>query len=486
MRVLLVMPSMDNGYWRKLGKKVGPKSEPLSLAYMGAMLKRHGHEVKILDCEALDYSFNDVENYLNQNEFDAFGIAMLTIMYSQTIALSNIIKKIYPQARIIVGGPHPSAHGNAKEILEKENVIDYAVMGEAEKTFAELLDVIEEEKETYEELSKIEGIAFRNKNNVLITKPRETVKDLDEFPIPDRSLLDMKLYRPSVSYYRKLPAYIILTSRGCGYRCTFCSKVFDKEFRFHSPDRVIEEMKILIEDYGAKEIVFRDDTFTMRFDWTKEVCEKIIEEGLNNKIKWSCMTRVSLVTPELLKLMKEAGCWGIHFGVESGSQRLLDMIKKDVTIKQIKNAFKWCREAGIETRAFMMLGLPTETRDESLKTIQFAKELDADWAQFTITTPYPGTELYDQAMELGELHGPKDWDNYQTWSGFSDHELVWTPKGRKSDELKELQRRALFEFYFRPKVILRKITNISNIALLKKYILGAMALASGGNGRPIE
>jgi len=197
------------------------------------------------------------------------------------------------------------------------------------------------------------------------------------------------------------------------------------------------------------------------------------------------MTRVSLVNLELLKLMKEAGCWGIHFGVESGSQRLLDMIKKDVTIKQIKDAFKWCRETGIESRAFMMLGLPTETRDESLKTIQFAKELDPDWAQFTITTPYPGTELYDQVVESGELNS-KEWDNYQTWGGLSDHELVWVPKGRTSEELKTLQRKALFEFYFRPKVILRKITNISNFALFKKYILGAMALASGGSGRPME
>ncbi|MDP6642282.1 MAG: radical SAM protein [Candidatus Nanoarchaeia archaeon] len=485
MKVLLIMPSMDSGYWRRLGKKVGPKSEPLSLAYIGAMLKKHNHEVKILDCEALDYSFEEVEDYLKKNEFDVVGIAMITIMYSQTMTICKLVKKMYPKAKIIVGGPHPSAHGNAKEILETEFLIDYCVVGEAEKTFVELLNLIENKKEDHKELLKVNGISYRNNEEVMITRPRDTVKELDEFPIPDRSLLNMSLYRPTVSYYRKLPAYIILTSRGCGYRCTFCSKVFDKEFRYHSPERVVEEMKILVEEHGAKEIVFRDDTFTMKFDWTKEVCEKIIESNLNKKVKWSCMTRVSLVNPELLRLMKEAGCWGIHFGVESGSQRLLDMIKKDVTIKQIKDAFKWCREIGIESRAFMMIGLPTETRDESLKTINFAKELDPDWAQFTITTPYPGTELYDQVVESGELNS-KEWDNYQTWGGFSDHELVWVPKGRTSEELKTLQRKALFEFYFRPKIILRKITNISNFALFKKYILGAMALASGGSGRPIE
>ncbi len=480
MKVLFIMPSMDNGYWKKLGKKVGPKSEPLSLVYVASMLNSKDHNSKIIDCEAEGLSFEDIKKYLKQSQFDMIGIAMLTVMYSQTVELARIAKEINPKIKVAVGGSHPTS--NAKEIIDKEKDIDFAVVGEAELTFLELANSIEKNLN----LSEVKGIAFRNEaNETIITPEREIIKDLDELPMPDRSLIKMSLYRPSVSYYKKLPAYIILTSRGCPFRCTFCSKVFDKSYRHHSTDRVIAEMKDLVENFGAKEIVFRDDTFTMKQSWVKELCNKIIEQGINKKAKWSCMTRVNLVTLESLKLMKEAGCWGIHFGVESGSQRLLDFIKKDVTVEQICDAFKWTREAGIETRAFMMLGLPTETREESLETIKFAKELNPDWAQFTICTPYPGTEMFYQAIESGEMKST-EWDNFQTWGGFSDHNLVFVPKGRTSDELKELQKMALRSFYFRPKVIFRKMTKLDNLPILKKYVTGAFALIVGVTERKAE
>ncbi|MBI2671173.1 radical SAM protein [Candidatus Woesearchaeota archaeon] len=405
---------------------------------------------------------------------------MLTLMYTQALNVCKLAKKVNSKTYTVIGGPHPTIAASAT--LQHEKEIDFAVIGEAEITFLQLLEAMDGKRN----LSDVDGIAYKTKTGeVRLTKPREVIEDLDIMPIPDRSLLKMHLYRPSVSYYKRLPAYIILTTRGCPYRCTFCSKVFDKKYRQNSVARVIEEMEILIEQFGAKEIVFRDDTFTMRWPWINEFCNKVIEKGLYKKARWSCMTRVNLINLDMLKLMKKAGCWGIHFGVESGNQRLLDLIKKDTTVQQIRDAFKWCKEAGIETRAFMMLGLPTETKEESLQTIQFAKELDPDWAQFTITTPYPGTELYEQANQFGELKSI-DWDNYQTWAGFSDHNLVWVPKGRNSQELKELQRKALKEFYFRPKFIFKKLIHIDNFAIFKKYVLGAWAILTTGEGRAVS
>ncbi len=480
MKICLVMPTISNGYWKNLGKKVGPQSEPLSLVYIATYLNSKGHQASIIDALAEDLDEEVIEQRLKDENFDVIGVTMLTLMYSQALNVCKIAKKINPKTYTIIGGPHPTIAASAT--LQNEKEIDFAVVGEAEFAFAELLEALDGKRS----LSSVDGIAYKTqKGEVKLTKPREVIDDLDVLPIPDRSLLKMELYRPSVSYYKKLPAHIILTTRGCPYRCTFCSKVFDKKYRQNSVDYTVKEMKILIEKFGAKEIVFRDDTFTMRFPWIYEFCNKVIEEGLNKKVRWSCMTRVNLVTLDMLNLMKKAGCWGIHFGVESGNQRLLDLIKKDTTVQQIRDTFNWCKQAGIETRAFMMLGLPTETKEESLQTIKFAKELDPDWAQFTITTPYPGTELYNQANEYGDLKSI-EWDNYQTWSGFSEHDLVWVPKGRESGELKAMQRRALREFYFRPKFILKKLFQIDNAEIFRKYILGAWAILTTGEGRAME
>ena len=148
-----------------------------------------------------------------------------------------------------------------------------------------------------------------------------------------------------------------------------------------------------------------------------------------------------------------------------------------LTIEVIKTAFQLCRKNKIETRAYMMLGLPNSTTEDDLATINFAKELNPDWAQFTICTPYPGTQMYDTALASGEVIS-QDWDNYQTWSGYSEHELVWTPQGRTSEEIKNLQKKAMKSFYFRPKVILKKMTNIKDLSMLAKYVKGVLALNS--------
>jgi radical SAM superfamily enzyme YgiQ (UPF0313 family) len=173
--------------------------------------------------------------------------------------------------------------------------------------------------------------------------------------------------------------------------------------------------------------------------------------------------------------MSKAGCWSIHFGIESGSQRLLNLIKKDITLEQAKDAVKWARDAKIETKCFFMLGLPTETKEESLQTIAFTKELDPDWIQVTLTVPYPGTELFNIASSDGTLNS-MNWENYQTWAGWADKDLVFMPKGRDAQELKELQKRAMREFYMRPKVIFRMLKQLRSKSMLKMYFAGALAL----------
>jgi len=467
MKILLLTPPLltSDRYGKDLGK-VGPTTEPLGLAYLASSLLEADHEVKIVDCAAMKYTLEHIKKLILKEKFDVVGISILTPSYLISKKTIEAIKSIDRNIKIIVGGVHVTIR--PKETLEETQEIDVGIIGEGERTIVEVVNALEHNIS----LSKIKGIVYRNKK-IIITKPRELEKNIDNLPIPARSLLPMKKYKPAPTYYRHLPSYVMLTSRGCPFRCVYCSKIGGKNYRHHSVNRIIKEMKILIYKYKAKEIIFRDDTFTIERDFIIKLCKRIIQEKL--KIKWTCMTRVNLVDYALLKLMKKAGCWSIHYGIESGSQRLIDLIKKDITLEQAIKAVKYTRAAGIETKAFFMLGLPTETQKESIQTIKFAKKLDPDMIQVTITVPYPGTELYNLASKDGTLKS-LNWEDYQTWAGWTSKDLVYIPANRSQNELKYLQKLAMRKFYFRPKIMLRLLFNIRSMPMLKEYINGGLAL----------
>lgn len=473
MNILLISPCLSTSerYGSALGK-VGPTTEPLGLAYLAAYLreKRPGRDhIEIIDMAALNYGEKELTMKLREREWSLTGIMILTPMYLRAKETAAIIRRESRNSKIIFGGPHVTIFPN--KTLEETPDVDIGVIGEGEVTFHELVDSLENKKS----LKNIKGIAYKTSHKVQLTKPRDLTANIDSLPRPARDLLPMKLYRPAPTYYKKLPSYIMLTSRGCPFSCAYCSKIFGKQYRFHSVERIISEMEELVYKYKAKEIIFRDDTFTINKDHVTKLCQEIIKRGLHKKTKWTCMTRVSLVNPELLSLMKKAGCWSIHYGVESGSQRLINLIEKGITLEQVRNAFKWTRKAGIETKAFFMLGLPTETREESLQTLKFTRELDPDWIQVTITVPYPGTKLFEIAKKNNTLKSYK-WEDYQTWAGWSNKNLVYYPEGRNPDELKALQTRAMREFYLRPKFIVRQLLNLKSFENVKSYSQGAMAL----------
>jgi radical SAM superfamily enzyme YgiQ (UPF0313 family) len=471
MKLTLIQPclSVSDRYGKALGK-VGPTCEPMGLAFIAAAVREANiADVEIIDAAALNYSETDLISHLQKSKPDIVGISILTPMYVRAQETIAIVKKTLEKAIIIVGGPHVTVFPEIT--LNENNDIDIAVFGEAEQTIVELINHFKG-KGT---LKGIKGIAYKAEDKVYINEARPLKNDIDNLPLPARDLLPMKSYKPAPTYFKKLPSYLILASRGCPFNCAYCSKVSGKIYRKHSIKRIITEMKLLIDEYGAKDIIFRDDTFTVDREHVIKLCNEIIKEGINKKIEWSCMTRVNLVDKELLELMKKAGCWSIHYGVESGNQRLLDLIDKGITLEQVKKAFKLTREAGIEIKAFFMLGLPTETKEESMKTIEFSKEIDPDWVQFTITTPYPGTKLYDITKKDHTLKSFK-WENYQTWAGWSDKELVYVPEGRDEKELKELQKYAMRSFYLRPKFILRQIKYLGSLNRIKAYMAGAKAI----------
>ena len=479
MNILLINPNLSLSERYGMLARVGPTTEPLGLAYLAAAVRKAGHEVKIIDAAASHCKPPDLVRELKKENYDIIGITLMTPMYLCAMEVVRSIKKVDKKIKIIVGGPHVTV--TPEETLRNNRDIDYAVLGEGEYTVVELIDAIKSSKEN---LSEIRGIAFFDKreNKVVITAPRPFEPHIDRLPLPARALLPMKLYTPTPTYYQRLPAYIVLTTRGCPFRCLYCSKIFGNTIRYHSVERVIEEINILIKEYAAKEIIFRDDSFTTNKKYVVKLCKEMIKQGINKKIQWMCVTRVDLVDEELLRIMKKAGCWSIHFGAESGSQRLLDIARKGITIDQIRTAFSLTRRLGIKTKAFFMLGLPTETREESLQTIKFAKELDPDGVQFTITVPYPGTKLFELAQKSGHIKSLR-WEDYQSWGGWTNKDLVYVTEGRTQEELKELQKLALREFYLRPKIILRSILGIRSWHILKSYLYGGLALIKSVLGK---
>jgi anaerobic magnesium-protoporphyrin IX monomethyl ester cyclase len=469
MKILLINPNLSaaDRYGKSLGK-VGPSCEPLGLAYIAAAIReKRQDEIKILDMIPLDMSLDGVKKEVEEFKPDVVGISFLTPMFVHVKKLIEAVKEV-SEAKIVVGGPHLTIM--PLDTLKDIPQVDVGVVGEGEETFPELCDAFEGKLK----LEKVKGIVYRDEG-VKMTPMRSFIENIDDCPLPARDLLPMKLYTPAPTYYQRTPSFLVLTSRGCPFRCVYCSKIGGRKYRHHSVERVLKEVNILIDEYKAKEVIFRDDTFTVNKKFAMDLCNALIENGIHKKIKWTCMTRVPLVDKEVLSLMKKAGCWSIHFGIESGSQRLLKLIKKDITLDQAKKAVKWCREVGIETKAFFMLGLPTETVEDSKQTIKFTRELDPDMIQVTLTIPYPGTELYNMARADGTLNS-MNWEDYQTWAGWSDKNLVFVPKGRDAEELKELQKKTMRDFYLRPKVVLRMISKIKSYDMLKMYFIGAYAL----------
>jgi len=303
---------------------------------------------------------------------------------------------------VVVGGPHPSAL--KEEILIACPSMDIVVYGEGEITMLELAKAIEQKGD----LGQVKGICYREKDSIKKTEMRPFIKNLDILPFPAIDLIT-PLERYLGTYpISAMPSMHIIASRGCPFKCTFCSNpVWGKTARFRSSESVIREVKMLRNDYGVKEVFFVDDTFNLNRTWFQEVCNGLIEKGLNKDVIFKAPFRVdkNLIDKKRLNLAKEAGFWMIFYGVEGGNQKILDDIKKGVTLVEIERAFKLTKKAGIKTLASFMVGNIGETKSTVQDTINFAKKINPDFYGFAIATPYPQSEFYQIAKERGYIQG---------------------------------------------------------------------------------
>lgn len=402
-RVLLICPhSAIEVFKESKISVVIPRIPYVSLASLAGILLQGGHSAKILDLSISENPFKDLVDSLIGFQPDFVGITFTSGLCKEAGELANQIKIFNSSIKTIAGGAHASIF--PAEAIEKYN-FDFAIFGEGEIT---LLELVSSEKD----LSAIRGLAYKNsENKVIINQPRELISDLDSLPYPAYYLYNAKNYHSPKVTSKKSPVAAIETSRGCPYGCVFCSKhIFQRRFRPKSAKRVVDEIEILL-NLGYKEIHIWDDCFSADLNHPKKICDEILRRKL--KFYWNVYNgiRVDRVDEELLMKLKEAGCYRISFGIESGDQGILDRAKKGVTIEQIKKAVKIAKKVKIEALGFFMIGLPGETPRTIQKTIDLAIELDLDLIKIGIATPLPGTEFFDEWERRGLIRS-HNWPDY--------------------------------------------------------------------------
>ena len=419
MKVLLINPSFTGIYGNFApAAKVGVLWPPMGLAYLASNIK--GHDVKILDLEIN----SDLDGTLKEFNPDIVGITFTTPLYNQAMDLFKHIKELNSDIYTIAGGPHPTTLPNS---VISSKYVDTVMVGEGEVAINKFLD--------------------NPTKRVLTREP--LIQDLDTIKFPARHLLENEKYLFSVPGKGIVPLTSFMSSRGCPFMCTFCSQhlMFGRKMRYRSIENCIEELK-QIKKMGINHLSMLDDTLGLDKERTYKLCNRIVEEDLD--ITFEGYTRINIITKELLEKLKKAGLVRLSFGVESGNQEILNAIKKGINLEQIRKAYELADKVGIETRMSIIFGLPGETEETIKRTIKFMKSLKCNQAYVNIATPFPGTELYENAESGtgGMKLLTKDWKEYRRWGN-----AVINVNDLSAKDLIRWQRRALLEFYLRPKQI---------------------------------
>lgn len=443
----------------------GGKALPLNLAYLAGYLRQERPDIQIdvLDCEGFSLSYNQIEQQIKGLSPDIVAITAPTPAFAQVLEVCRIIKQISPEIITVVGGPHPTAL--PKETVEDRN-IDIAVIGEGEVTFTELVKAIDEKRSLFE----VEGIVFKE-NGIHQTPKRELIKDLDSLPFPARDLFPLHIYfPPPTKRMSDKKAGNMITSRGCCYQCTYCmaSFLWQRKVRFRSIKNVVDEIEECLNKYGIGEFNFHDELFTINKKRTIEFCDEVKRRKLD--IAWVCMCRVDYLDAETLKAMREAGCKKIMFGFESGSQMILDQMKKRVALEKAEEAVRLVKRAGIKTAGNFMFGNIGETEDTIKQSISLAKKLNTDTMAFFIASPYPGTEFYQIAKEKGYLRPGLEWKDFTL---VSNNVPPLNLPGLPAQKILAWQKKAYREYYLRFKYIWTKLAGINSLVDLKNLYNGA-------------
>ena len=442
MRILLINPPWVIG--RSIWQNIAAVMPPLGLAQMAACLRRSGHQVAILDAHAERVDLGQFAGRVEQlGQFDLVGITATTALIHNALELARMTRRTLPTAKIVLGGVHPTVL--PEEVLA-ETAVDLVVRGEGELTIQEIADG--------KCIEQIDGVSFRSGGGVKHNPDRELIEDLDSLPMPAYDLLPMDRYHPAVGAAKRLPAASMLATRGCPGRCTFCYRLFGSKLRSRSGLKIAQEVKHLQDNYGVREVCFYDDTFTAFKGELRRFCESL--SVLNIDLTWSCFSRVDTVDEDLLVTMARAGCHQIMFGIESANEQVLQNIGKSADTAKAARAVRLTRKVGIDVRATFMLGNPGETEETMKETLAFAMRLGPEIALFNITTPFPGTEMFDWAEEHGYLT-TKDWREYHFGNAVMELPTI------SAEAVRRFYRRVHRRFFLRPRYLARRVAKLRSL-----------------------
>jgi anaerobic magnesium-protoporphyrin IX monomethyl ester cyclase len=471
-KILLLEPYFPpEAVWGSLKTEQGYLT-PLGTISIYRWLTEKGYDVEILDTQFGDHDEEGLKGFLKDGQFNMIGLPVFTPTASYVFDTAKLVKEALPNCVIVYGGVHVT--DMAVESMEESPECDFVIRREGEYTIVELIEMLKAGKTDFEE---IEGLTWRKDFKTIVENPdRKLIPDLDDTPLGIFGDLDLTRYVPHPTQYINLPNHSIFTQRGCPYPCTFCeaSTALGKQLRVFSPPRVIEELKILKYEKGARGIYFQDSTFTLNRKYVVDLFERMIKEGLND-LAWSCNTRTDRVDPELLSLMYEAGCRTIAYGIESANQQSLDVLKKNIKVEVQEKAVNWTHKAKISMLCNYILCVPGETEEMVQNTINYAKRLGSQMALFYLPVPYPGSELYKICKEQGGLRDTKLWSEYLSID--FDNPVYINPKIGK-EQMKHLYKKAYREYYTTPKVWLNSIKSLMWNGGIHRYLRGINAVRS--------
>ncbi len=442
----------------------------LGLGYLATAIKNNA-EVIIEDLNRNGLGYKGFASLIKDMKPDILGIQMFSRDYSSVKEHLKITKNVNPEIITILGGPHPS--GAPQETLQDIHQSDFLLMGEAEKGLAMVIEAIKQGDISTSILKKIPSLCWRDGDEIIMNDI-ERCQDLDSLGFPEWELIKPQHYGAAVHgfFLKNYPAAPILGTRGCPFPCNFCAgpTILGKKVRFRSVGNIIEEINLLVKTYGIREILIEDDNFTLRKDFAMDFCEQLKRQDLNISFCFPNGVRLDTLDKELLEELKSAGCYEVAVGIESGSQKILDDMKKKITIELVREKVSLINSVGLGVVGFFILGYPKETTEDIKKTIDLACSLKLKRAGFGCFLPLPGSPIYNELRASGEL------DNV-SWSDYFWAQVPYSPRGISKDKLKKLQRKAHIKFYLNPRVIFgmaREIKTSEHIKYIAKRAVSIM------------
>lgn len=455
--ILLLSMPYGKSYGKIDIKDLGFGVPPVGLAYVASFLKSAGCNVKLVDLMFATRNWKEVKTLIEEESPRWVGISATTPQIEDAFITAEIAKQIDPGIKVVIGGIHASAL--PEQTISNKNV-DILVYGEGELT---MLDLVQGKK-----LDEIKGIFYKIDSQIVKNALRDLVKDIDIFPYPLYE--DLPIHRYGTDHFGTILG--IVSSRGCPYQCTYCAAntIHKRQYRKRSIENIMDEIEKLKNKFGAKSFSFYDDTFTLNEKRTIAICEALMKKNLG--LEWNCAARADNLTKPLLKIIKRAGCTTIQIGVESGDNDILRLAKRRETVEDAIQAITWAKEVGMEVVGLFMIGLPYETKETIKKTIDLAKKLNVDYAQFSLLVPLPGSELWDMAQEgrLLKIISP-GWENFGRYE-----KSIISLRDVTKDELSRYFIKAYREFYLRPAYILNRLGSVKNLRDFRNLSKRGLAL----------